>query len=183
MSVSPAQLHNTRTRAAMLREFLEQHPIDPADPLLAEVDGDVDAYINRLVAEDTSLLEVFTVLYSMLHHDEELVRSNKAWVKKVEQRTERIEARAEQRRSGIAKLLEACNLKNIELGIATLSHILSKGEVIITNKEALPAACMTTPKTPEPRPDRDKIREAIERDGAVPGAYINRKLTLIVRTK
>lgn len=96
------------------------------------------------------------------------------------ERAKRFDRREQAMRKLELKLLEAADLRKIELPEATMSITAGRWKVIITDEKELPEEFLRN----KPEPDKPKIREYLESGGTVPGAVIsNPEPHLTVRVK
>lgn len=98
----------------------------------------------------------------------------------LDERKKRFERREQAMRQFMFKVMEAADLKKVELPEATLSIRPGVTKVIITTEELLPIEMWRFRK----EPDKTKIKEAIQDGNPVPGAELsNAEPTLSIRTK
>lgn len=101
----------------------------------------------------------------------------KQWAKDAAERAKALEARAERLRDYLAGAMTVCGIEKIEGPGVKLSWRKSSA-VVIDDVSMLPAEYMTTPKPPEPAPDKAAIKKAIEANKDVPGARIEHRHNL-----
>ena len=95
-------------------------------------------------------------------------------------RQDRMDQRVESMRALMFKLMQAAELKKLELAPATLSIRAGQPKVIITDETALPPDCVRI----RTEPDKVAIKERMARGEQIPGAEMsNAEPTLAVRVK
>lgn len=101
-------------------------------------------------------------------------------VKIFKERAERFERRIEALRALAFKVMNAADLKKVELPTTTLSIRNGAPQVVVHDEASLPADCIKTVTAP----DKTAIREKLKAGDAVPGAYLsNGEPTLSIRVK
>jgi len=95
-------------------------------------------------------------------------------------RQDRLDQRVESMRALMFKLMQAAELKKLELAPATLSIRAGQPKVIITDETALPPDCVRI----RTEPDKIAIKEQLMRGERMAGAELsNSEPTLAVRVK
>ena len=132
------------------------------------IEGETDAN-EFLIACEKKRVEAKWLAASIEFHQEEL-----------DERKKRFERSEQAMRELMFKVMQAADLRKLELPAATLSIRPGVPKVIITIEELLPLEMWRFTKSP----DKTKIKETIQGGTPVPGATLsNAEPTLSIRTK
>lgn len=157
-----------RTEIEML---LREHP-EMADDEFLRAD---------MIEGETDLNEVLTALHRMIEDARALRDGTKSRMDDLNQRRARMDKRMEFGRALIAKILDAADLRKVELPEVTIS-MRHNGQQMIGDPDPneLPDELVKVTRTA----DRRKIREALEAGAVVPGCVLsNMPPTLTMRVK
>jgi hypothetical protein len=130
---------------------------------------------------ETNIKDVLTTLVQAVDDHKTLTEAITARTQQLAGRRARFARRAEFLRELILKILQAADLKKIELAEATLSQRAAPPQIVgEVNAELLPdSLCKITRE-----PSRTKIREALLNGDIVPGVVLsNSPPTLTINTK
>lgn len=92
--------------------------------------------------------------------------------KKMLERADRIEKRAESIRQYLLFNMQAAGISKVECPWFTLTVRKNPPAVVIDDEEQLPREYIVQPPPPSPRPDKDAIKRALREGQAVPGARL-----------
>lgn len=143
------------------------------------VDGDEQA-THDAVEGETSLFEAVDKAIERLLQLDTMQEAIKAQIKTIKGRQERLQAQEEAIRATLLDALTEVGLKKLERPLATLSVANGQPQLLPLNEPELPSRFWTTP---DPAPNKVKIRAALLAGEAVPGAQLNKNTppTLQVR--
>jgi len=135
-----------------------------------------------MVSGSTDAEEILSKVVDRMQTAEAMVSAITARKNDLDARKSRYEREAEAMRSLAFRIMNAANLRKMPLPEATLSIRSVAPSVTITDASQLPSEFVVT-KT-ETRPDRQKIKEALQEGKIIPGACLsNGGETISIRVK
>lgn len=96
-------------------------------------------------------------------------------------RRQAIEARAERVREYLLANMQACGIQKIECPWFKLAIRQNPASVIITDPGKIPSNLYIYPPEPEPFPDKNGIKAAIEAGEVIEGAHLDRGVRLEIK--
>jgi hypothetical protein len=162
--------------AAIAQEYLRQREaLLQAFPELAED----EATLRDTLEGISHAPDLIATFIRDARSDEAMAEALKAMIGDMVIRKERFVYRAERRRLAAQRLMDACELRKIEMPDFTASVRSVPSKVVIDDEAALPDTLCRTIR----QPDKAAIREALAM-GAVTGAHLtNGSETLTIRVK
>ncbi len=132
------------------------------------IEGETDAY-KFLGEVEERRVEAESVAHELANR-----------ISRLDERSQRYERRAQAMRGLMFKIMEAANIKKIEMPAATLSIRSGTQKVIITDVDCIPdRLCRVVSE-----PDKAAIKSELMTGTHVPGAHLsNAEPTLSIRTK
>jgi len=153
--------------------------IDALRAAYPQVADDEDQWLLSLESE-TDLREFLTIAVKRICEAEACAEGIGDLIREVRERQQRFEQRGEAMRAMAFKLMNAADVRKIELAQATLSIRAGQPKVIVTDEAALPPDCIRIRR----EPDKIAIKEHLARGEPVAGAELsNREDVLAVRIK
>lgn len=167
---------NPQQLATAVAEFRRvQEGLMQAFPELAE---DHAALID-MTEGLTSASDLVAVLVRRSRADEAYANALTAMIRDMTDRRSRYDARADRHRLAAQRLMDACELRRVEMADFTASIRAVPGKVEIDDEALLPDDLCRIVR----QPDKAKIKEALAA-GTIPGAHMtNGSESLTVRTK
>lgn len=161
---NPAALQQSRAhydgiKERLLKQYESLH--DDEETLHDTLDGETDL-TDQLIAIARSS-----------ENDQILVDGIKARIKELGDRANRIGLRQEKKKELVTSTMVAVGRKSIEAPDFTISLANSPQAVIITDEKLIPSAYLNQPDPPAPKPDRKKIKDALQGGVSIPGATLN----------
>lgn len=142
-------------------------------------DGDEKLLTDCLAAE-TDINEFLTVLVDRMRDSVAMADAIASRIAELESRRDRYSRREQAMRVLAFKVMEAANLRKVELPEATLSIRAGTPKVIITDEAIIPDLLCRITRSP----DKTKIKELLTNGDPVQGAELsNAEPTLAIRTK
>lgn len=142
---------------------------------------DEDVFIDTLDGE-TDAIAILDREIAAEQFDRAMVDAIEQQVATLKVRHDRIEARAQARRTVQRMILQAMDMRKVERPLATLSLVSGRVSVRITDEAAIPTQLLTVKTVTAP--DKAAIKAQIEAGETVPGAELVRgDETLSVRVK
>lgn len=139
--------------------------------LIEAFDAYDDEELRLSLAEgETSLIEAIAQATRQIDDDQIMLMGLKERADELRARKDRIEKRVDARRAAIEQAMLMVDLPKIELSFATLSLRKTPPHPIITDEAAIPAEFW---KRGDPQLDRKALKDALQGDAAVPGAYLS----------
>ena len=127
---------------------------------------------------ETDLHEVLAAVVARMCDAEAYAVADNALINDLKERRDRFNARYDAMRILAMKLMNAAEVRKVELAQKTLSIRAGTPKVIITDETALPESCIRIRK----EPDKIAIKEHLVRGDQVPGAEMsNAEPVLVIR--
>jgi hypothetical protein len=144
-----------------------------------DIAGDEDQWLLTLESE-TDLTEFLTAVVRRMCEAEACAEGIGDLIREVRERQARFEQRGEALRGMAFKLMNAADVRKVELPQATLSIRAGTPKVIVTDEARLPEDCIRIKR----EADKVAIREHLARGEHVPGAEMSNATEVItVRIK
>lgn len=147
---------------------------------LADLVRDDPEFLTSVIEGETSLLETIDALVMDIKTDEALVRGIGGAIADLKTRKDKIESRADMKRTLIAKAMELAEIKKREAPAGTVSLKQCPPKVIITDESSIPPSFW---KKPAPVLDKFAVGMILRLGQDVPGASLgNGSVTIAIRS-
>jgi len=157
-------LQNIAVQDSILKaELLKAFPdlAEDEQALIDTLDGisDLDCAIEEVIASAAD--------------DEAFAAALDTRMKDMKARKQRFEARAERKYAIVEDVMVRCGRRKITRPRATVWISDKQRTVIVTDPALIPADYKTTPKAPDPEPDKKAILAALKAGEQIPGAELS----------
>lgn len=147
--------------------------------LYPELEGDEQLRSDMIEAE-TDAHQFLTMLVRRIGETGALSEGTALYIKDLVERKARFERRIEALRSLAFKIMNAADVRKVELSEATLSIRAGTPKVILTDEKLLPDDCVQVVRNP----DKATIKLKLAAGGMIPGAVLsNAEPSLSIRIK
>lgn len=140
---------------------------------LREIYGDDEALIADMIEGETNLVDLLPGIAKQIIECRIQTRGITEYLDSVNARLQRMEDRDERLRGVMLRALEAANLKSYEGPEGIFSRRRTPPKVEIIDEMQIPPAFFTTPKVPDPKPDKAAIKKALGEGAIIPGCRLD----------
>lgn len=149
---------------------------------LREIYGDDENLIADMIEGETSLVDLLPGIAKQIVEQRILITGLTQYLDTVKARFTQVEDREERLRGVMLRALEAANRRSYEGPEGIFSRRRTPPKVEILDELQIPSAFFTTPKAPDPKPDKVAIKKALGEGAIIPGCRLdNGSETLHVR--
>lgn len=144
---------------------------------LREAFGEDDELIADMIEGETNLAELIPLIAKQIVENNIMLSGVKAHMESVKKRAELLDARCDRLKATMVAALAAANKSRYEGPEGVFSRRKSPGSVVIDDEASIPAiignhALWSTPKAPDPKPDKRAIGDLLKAGVDVPGCRL-----------
>ena len=133
------------------------------EKLLEQWEGlrDDEVTLHDTLDGETDLVDHLIAIIRSSEMDQILIDGIKERIRELGERAKRLGYRIESKKGLVADAMGSISRRSIEAPDFTISLANSPKKVVITDEKEIPEQFMDKPTPPDPKPDKEKIKEAL----------------------